>query len=114
MMIFKQPEPEAIRQFEANYSRLLRQVEQMPDIVRRQVSSVVGSPAGASSYYRILEVFFADRQRMEDALMSTAGQRAGTEMAAFPAGSYEMIFAEVYEETGGQTSAANAAQGDND
>ncbi|TVR24336.1 MAG: hypothetical protein EA396_01615 [Anaerolineaceae bacterium] len=103
MIIFHQPQPTQIRDFEKAYTALLAHVEQMPDIIRRQVSSVAGSPTGASPYYRILEVYFQDRPTMEAAMRSSAGQLAGAQLAQFPEGVFEMAFADVYEESGGLT-----------
>lgn len=101
MMLFNHPaDSEA---FENSYNDLLALVERMPDIQRRQVINVMGSPIGQSAIYRILEVYFQDRQTMEAALMTPAGQEAGGQISTFPAGSFEMIFAEVYEEAGGKT-----------
>lgn len=103
MIIFHQPQPTQIRDFEKAYTALLAHVEQMPDIIRRQVSSVAGSPTGPSPYYRILEVYFQDRPTMEAAMRSPAGQLAGAQLAQFPEGGFEMAFADVYEESGGMT-----------
>jgi uncharacterized protein (TIGR02118 family) len=107
MMLFRQPQD--IAAFENSYNDLLALVERMPQVIRRQVINVVGSPAGISPYYRILEVYFADQRTMQNALLSKAGQEAGGEMSKFPAGAFEMIFADVYEEQGGST---NQSQGD--
>jgi uncharacterized protein (TIGR02118 family) len=103
MIIFRQPPPTGIRAFEVAYTGLLGLVEQMPGIQRRQVISVVGSPTGPSPYYRILEVYFADQGAMEEAMRSEIGQQAGAQLAGFPEGIFELVFADVYEETGGQT-----------
>lgn len=101
MIVFRQPpNPD---DFENAYNDLLALIERMPDIQRRQVITVIGSPTGASPYYRILEVYFADRAQMQAALLSAAGQEAGGELRRFAPGSFEMIFAEVYEEQGGST-----------
>lgn len=101
MMLFRQPDN--LERFENSYNDLLALVERMPDIQRRQVITVTGSPAGASPYYRILEVYFDTSQSMETAMLSAAGQEAGGQLMTFPPGSFEMIFAEVYEEIGGHT-----------
>jgi uncharacterized protein (TIGR02118 family) len=103
MIIFQHPEPTAIRNFEVNYTQLLAHIEQMPGVKRRQVNHVVGSPVGQSPFYRILEVYFDDRPQMEQALMTPEGQRAGAQLQEFAPGSFEMAFAEVYEEIGGYT-----------
>ncbi len=94
--------------FENRYNDFLALVERMPDIRRRQVINVIGSPLGTTTLYRILEVYFDDTPQMEAALLTPAGQEAGQELAKFAAGSFELIFAEVYEEEGGSTPNANA------
>jgi uncharacterized protein (TIGR02118 family) len=101
MIIFNKPANHD--KFENSYNDLLALVERMPDVTRRQVISVMGSPMGDSRIYRILEVYFEDRARMEDSLKSKSGQEAGGELMRFPAKSFEMVFAEVYEEAGGKT-----------
>jgi len=112
MMIFRQPKDE--NNFENRYQDLLALVERMPDVKRRQVVHVAGSPQGLSSYYRILEVYFNDKQVMEKSLLSPAGQEAGGELTKFPSGSFEMIFADVYEEGGGSTTVPPTNIGDNE
>jgi uncharacterized protein (TIGR02118 family) len=101
MILFRPPAD--AEQFENSYNDLLALIERMPDISRRQVSNVVGSPLGEAPYYRILEVYFPDQVTMQQALRTPQGQEAGSQMATFPAGSFHMIFAEVFEEQGGHT-----------
>lgn len=101
MLVFRQPDN--LNDFENAYNDLLALVERMPDVERRQVINVFGSPTGQSPYYRILEVYYAEREQMEMSLLSSRGQEAGGELRRFPDGSFEMIFAEVYEEAGGHT-----------
>ena len=101
MLIFHHPD--SLQSFENSYNDLLALVERMPDIKRRQVINIVGSPMGTTPYYRILEVYFEDKKTMEAALMTPIGQEAGAQINTFPAGSFEMLFAEVYEEEGGRT-----------
>jgi uncharacterized protein (TIGR02118 family) len=104
--------PDSLDNFENSYNDLLALVERMPEIKRRQVVTVVGSPTGESPFYRILEVYFENRQQMEEALVSPAGQEAGGQLATFPAGSFQMAFAEVYEEDGGHTPASKQTGAD--
>ena len=105
MMVFYQPDD--LTKFENSYNDLLALVERMPSIKRRQVINVVGSPQGKSPYYRILEVYFDDQASMQAAMLSPAGQEAGGQLMQFGAGSFEMIFAEVFEEIGGSTPLTN-------
>jgi uncharacterized protein (TIGR02118 family) len=96
--------PQNASAFENAYNDFLALVERMPEITRRQVVAVLGSPVGDPPYYRILEVYYDSLEKLEASLKSKAGQEAGSELGRrFPAGSYESLFAEVYEEDGGQT-----------
>jgi len=98
--------PRDLDSFESAYNDFLALVERMPNIIRRQVNAVLGSPTGESRWYRILEVYFSDYDQLDAALKSPQGQEAGGELRRFAPGSFEMVFAEVYEEAGGRTPAA--------
>lgn len=96
--------PEFAYVFENAYNDLLALVERMPDITRRQVVNVLGSPVGKPPYYRILEIYFENIETMEAALRSPAGQEAGGELGRrFKAGTYQAFYAEIFEESGGST-----------
>ena len=96
--------PANIGVFEKAYNDLLALVERMPNIERRQVVNVLGSPIGAAPYYRILEIYFDSLEQMEASLRSPAGQETGGELGKrFAAGKYSAFYAEVYEEAGGST-----------
>lgn len=101
MILFRKPKD--VGAFENSYNDFLALVERMPDITRRQVVDVVGSPQGEAPFYRMLEVYFNSSEAMQDSLRSPAGQEAGKQLTSFPAKSTEMLFAEVFEEAGGQT-----------
>ncbi len=101
MVLFGKPINQA--EFEDAYNDFFALVERMPNISRRQVIDVLGSPVGETRLFRILEVYFEDRDALDAALRSKAGQEAGNELSRFEAGSFEMVFAEVYEEAGGTT-----------
>jgi uncharacterized protein (TIGR02118 family) len=85
------------------YQDFLALVERIPNVQRRQANTVLGSPFGESPYYRVLEVYFSDFETLNAALRSPAGQEAGGELQRLPPGSFEMYFADVYEEAGGHT-----------
>jgi len=105
MMIFHTPDAD-ITMFEQGYARFLGMVEQIPDVQRRQVVNVLGSPEGQSPYHRILELYFTDRATMTAALNTEAGQIAGAGLYEVfrPLGyTFETLFADVYEEAGGST-----------
>lgn len=97
-------QPQQLGAFENAYNDLLALIERMPDIRRRQVVNVLGSPVGDAPFYRVLEVYFDDMERLRGSLRSEAGQAAGAELGRrFEGGTYQAWFAEVYEEDGGQT-----------
>ena len=101
MIFFRQPED--ADKFETVFQDFLALVERMPHIQRRQVSHVTGSPQGAPEFYRILELYFESSEVQRDALMSPEGQEAGSELNRFESGSFQLLFADVYEEAGGST-----------
>ena len=71
-VMFRQPDD--IDNFENTYNDFLALVERMPDIERRQVVHVLGSPQGQAPYYRLLELYYADEMALRTALMSTAAE----------------------------------------
>lgn len=91
--------------FENAYNDFLALVERMPNIERRQVIHVLGSPQGEAPYHRALELYYADEATLRTALLSKAGQEAGNELGRFAQGSFDVQIAEVYEENGGSTPA---------
>lgn len=101
MILFHKPVN--VAGFETKFTHFLAKIEEMPYIERRQIMHVTGSPQGEAAYYRILEVYFDTKEIMQTALNSQAGQRAGAALGRFDAGTVEMMFADVYEEAGGQT-----------
>jgi uncharacterized protein (TIGR02118 family) len=95
-ILFKQPADETT--FETRYNANLALMEQLPGLQRRQACFVLGSPAGRSPYYRILELYFEDAAAMDAALRSPEGVKAGADLVAFMGQNAEVIFAEVFEE----------------
>ncbi|MDQ7028147.1 MAG: EthD family reductase [Anaerolineae bacterium] len=101
VVMFRQPDDRG--DFENAYNDFLALVERMPDIKRRQVVHVLGSPQGDAPYHRLLEIYFDTEEQLKASLMSGAGQEAGNELGRFKEGSFDVQFAEVYEEEGGST-----------
>lgn len=96
--------PASVEDFESAYTHFLALVEKMPDITRRQVVHVQGSPTGFPPYYRILEIYYPNMATLEASLRTKEGQAAGAVLGnRFPARSFEAVYAEVYEEAGGAT-----------
>ncbi len=101
MIVFDQPAD--VDSFESVFQDFLALVERMPNILRRQVVHITGSPQGTPQFYRVLEIYFASPQAQQEALMSAIGQEAGKELDQLPAGSVQLLFADVYEEEGNST-----------
>ena len=95
-------QPDEADSFENVFQDFLALVERMPDIQRRQVVHVTGSPRGAPPFYRILELYFESAEKQRSALMSAAGQEAGSELNKLKS-ELTLLFADVYEEAGGST-----------
>ena len=72
MIVFDQPAD--VDSFESVYQDFLALVERMPNILRRQVVHITGSPQGTPQFYRVLEIYFASPQAQQEAL--TVGNRA--------------------------------------
>ncbi len=108
MVLFRQPDN--AERFESIYQDFLALVERIPHIQRRQVAHVTGSPGGAAEYFRILEIYFESLDIQNEALMSDAGQEAGAELYRLPKDSFELLYADVYEEEGGSTPNAESTE----
>ena len=109
MILFRQPED--VDKFENVYQDFLALVERMPHIQRRQVVHITGSPQGAPEFYRILEIYFETSDLQREALLSPVGQEAGTELNRLPSDSFQLLYADVYEEAGSSTPPADFRRG---
>ena len=101
MIVFDQPED--AENFEDFYQDFLALVERMPNILRRQVVHITGSAQGTPQFYRILEIYFETVEMQHEALLTEVGQEAGKELSRLPSGTFQLLFADVYEEAGGDT-----------
>ncbi|GAB4571541.1 MAG: hypothetical protein Kow0077_08460 [Anaerolineae bacterium] len=99
-------EPADKEAFERFYTANLALMEQIPHVLRREVSHVFGAPDGNPAYYRALELYFADRQTLDAAMRSEAGALAGQHLMGHASQLAEVFFCEVYEEAGGSTPGA--------
>lgn len=97
--------PRDFEKFDNIYNDFLALVERMPLIQRRQAIHVIGSPNGKAPYERALEIYFNTEADLRESLMSKQGQEAGNELGKFEQGSFDVYFAEVFEEAGGKTEA---------
>lgn len=96
VLMYKQPAN--TDSFEESYNENLALLEKMPGIVRRQANMVLGSPAGASPYYRMLEFYFETYDALNTAMTSIEGQMAGQHLMKYTSGQVELLFVDVFEE----------------
>ncbi len=96
VMLFKRPADEEA--FEIEYVRNLALIEKLPGIVRRQANMVIGSPAGQSLYYRVLEVYFEDFDALDAAMTSKVGVVAGQQLMKTIGDLVELFFVDVFED----------------
>jgi uncharacterized protein (TIGR02118 family) len=99
IIAFRKPDavPDAEAAFESAYNNFLALAETMPDVQRRQVCHIVGSPLGEAQFYRVLELYFSDLATLDAALRSPTGQAAGAELRTLGQGAFDLTFADVYE-----------------
>ena len=109
IILFRQPED--AEAFENIFQDFLALVERMPNILRRQVVHITGSPQGNPEFHRMLEIYFESTDSQREALMSAVGQEAGAELNRLPDDSVQLLFADVYEEEGGSTIQPEAEAG---
>ena len=94
-ILFRHPVDETT--FEQRYNQVLALLEKMPGIKRRQACMVLGSPAGKSPFYRMLEFYFDNYPALDAAMISPEGRAAGSDLMQFARDS-ELVFAEVFED----------------
>jgi uncharacterized protein (TIGR02118 family) len=102
VLLFKKPADESA--FEEGYADNLALLERMPNIIRQQANMVLGSPGGVSPYYRILEFYFEDFDKLDAAITSPQGVEAGRDLMKYAGGIVELVFVDVFEDGAPETS----------
>lgn len=97
VIMYKHPQNED--EFEDNYVKNLAMLERMTGIIRQQANMVLGSPEGASPFYRILELYFASTEALDSAMRSPEGVEAGQMLMAYAADIVDILFVDVFEDT---------------
>lgn len=80
------------------YNKFLMDLERLPGVRRKSVSTVFGALKGRVPYTTIVEVVFDNREAMEAALMSEAGQEAGQNLINFGGSGAYTLYMDVMEE----------------
>ncbi len=91
--------PPDVAEFDARWSEdFVPLAEKMPGIRRVAVSRVRGGPSGQVDVHLVHEFYFDDRESLQAALTSPAGQSAGRALMSFAAEYATLCFAEHMEE----------------
>jgi uncharacterized protein (TIGR02118 family) len=91
--------PPDLAKFEDDWAdKFVHFSEQMPGVIRIEVSTIDGGPGGPAEYYKIHELYFADRAAMDKAMHSEKGVRAGNALQIIAPGLYTLLFADVTED----------------
>lgn len=97
ILLFRKPED--IDLFEDRWSHeFVPTAEAMPSLRRVSISRVHGSLSRESDVYLIHELYFDDRNSMEQAMASEAGQAAGKVLVSIAGDRVEVLFAEHLED----------------
>ncbi len=88
-------DPEA---FERWYVQHLARIERIPYLRRLEVSRIWGTPAGASPFHLMVEMYFENRTALEAALRSPEAAEASADLAQAMAGQVLVMFADAFEE----------------
>jgi len=96
MIMFRAPQQAG--GFDEALNVFITHIAHIPDVQRQQVVFPLGSPINTMPYVRIIELYFASQTQMNEALRTPEGQTAGQLLNSFAPNSFDIVFAEVYEE----------------
>jgi uncharacterized protein (TIGR02118 family) len=92
--MYKQPQNPA--EFDKQYfEEHIPLAVQMPGLKKSEVAKITGTPAGASEYYMIAELYFDDMEALKAAMGSPEGRAAAKQLMTFAKEIVSMHFAEV-------------------
>jgi uncharacterized protein (TIGR02118 family) len=95
VLLFKHPENP--HTFDLRYERNLALLKKMPHVKSIQEGNVIGSPAGHTSFYRVLEVLFENFTDLDAALTAPEGVAAGKDLMDYAGKIVELLFVEAPE-----------------
>ena len=91
--LFKQPDD--VASFEQHYNEEhLPLIRQVPGLERLVVNTAWGAPRGEPAYYKIAEMWFADRATFDAAMASDENRAAGKNLMSFARELVTMVFVE--------------------
>ena len=88
--------PENIETFDQHYQEIHAPLaSKMPGLRKLEVNKIYGTPAGECPFYLIAEMYFDNKQALQEALTSPEGKAAGKDLMGFAGKVVSMHFAEV-------------------
>lgn len=91
--LYKRPEdPEA---FNASYRDHMDLIAKVPGLQKTEVGRLTSAPWGEPDLYMVTEMYFADRDALDEALASEAMGAAGKQLRSFARGLFTMYIAEI-------------------
>ena len=98
--LFKRPED--VDAFEQHYNDVhVPLIRQVPGLRKLVVNTVWGTPRGEPAYYKIAEMWFADRGAFDAAMASDENRAAGKDLMSFAREVVTMLFVDSTDEDAG-------------
>lgn len=89
------PKPKDTKSFDEHYQNVhLNLVKKIPNLKEVRIGKVYGSPSGEYDYYLIAELYFENRQDLENALNSKEMREAARDAMKLSEGKMKVLFAE--------------------
>ena len=85
--------------FEESWPRFLHEAEKMPGLQREATVSVLDTIFGEHRVYKIHELYFTNRESLQEAMASPYGQAAGQILQQITAGKMTLLIAEHREDS---------------
>lgn len=86
-------------EYHEQYNRFLMELEAIPGLRRKAVSTVYGSQSGKLPFSAMVEATFDTREAMQSALSSDPGTEAGRTLLQFAGPDAIVLFTDTLEET---------------
>ncbi|MGE5139745.1 MAG: EthD family reductase [Rudaea sp.] len=87
--------PSDVEAFERDYFLThVPLINKVPGLQRLEVSRVTGAPRGEPDFFMMAEMYFPDRETMDQAMLSPENIQAGKNLFSFARGLVTMMFVE--------------------
>jgi hypothetical protein len=88
-----------LKSFDEGWPAFLEKAEQMPGLIRESITQIDRCLYGQNFLQRIYGFYFPDRKTMEKALLSSAGEQAGSILHQLTGGNVILLNGEVKEDS---------------